>query len=284
MRLSLAEKASLVGAFDYIVLKTLYSLRGKSEFVSFNSLRKKLDVKNDEELKISLLKLNELKLISKDPTEFSFRLTFSGLDILGIKMLYLNRILYKLAEIIGEGKESIVYHGYDFDNNRIVTKFHRVGTDSYKKIKFRKDLEKKDWLSITVENAKREFDALECIRREGGYVPKPLGVQYNAVAMEHINGKELYKKADTVNLKEILEKILETMRIAYNICNITHGDLSPYNILIDESGTPFLIDWPQATDSEEILKRDLINIATFFKKHGIEVDVHKMFDYVRGVS
>ncbi|MCH4814388.1 MAG: RIO1 family regulatory kinase/ATPase [Saccharolobus sp.] len=287
MRLSLAEKASLVGPFDYILLKTIYSLRDKNEFVSFNSLKRKLDIKDDEELKISLMKLSELRLIFKNPTDLSFRLTFSGLDILGIKLLFVNKILNRLAEIVGIGKESVVYYGYDFNDNKIIVKFHRVGTDSYKKVKFRKSLEKKSWLSITVENAKREYEALTCLSNEGGYVPKPLGVEYNAVAMEYIDGIELYKVPVNnldLNLDEILEKILQTMRIAYTICNITHGDLSPYNVLIDKNGNPYLIDWPQATKSEERLEKDLSNLIMFFRKYGIDIDIRKIFDYVRGVS
>ncbi|QGA54997.1 phosphotransferase [Sulfolobus sp. E5-1-F] len=287
MRLSLAEKASLVGPFDYILLKAIYSLRDKNEFVNFNSLKRRLDIKDDEELKISLMKLSELRLIFKNPTDLSFRLTFSGLDILGIKLLYVNKILNRLAEIIGIGKESVVYYGYDFNDNKIVVKFHRVGTDSYRKVKFRKSPEKKSWLSITVENAKREYEALTCLNNEGGYVPKPLGVEYNAVAMEYIDGIELYKIPVTnpdLNLDEILEKILETIRIGYTICNITHGDLSPYNVLIDKDGNPYIIDWTQATKSEERLEKDLSNLTIFFRKHGINVDIHDIFDYVRGVS
>jgi len=287
MRLSLAEKASLVGPFDYILLKTIYSLRDKNEFVSFNSLKRRLDIKDDEELKISLMKLSELKLIFKNPTDLSFRLTFSGLDILGIKLLFVDKILNRLAEIVGIGKESVVYYGYDFNDNKIIVKFHRVGTDSYKKVTFRKSLKKKSWLSITVENAKREYEALTCLSNEGGYVPKPLGAEYNAVTMEYIDGIELYKVPVNnldLNLDEILEKILQTMRIAYTICNITHGDLSPYNVLIDKNGNPYLIDWPQATKSEERLEKDLSNLIIFFRKYGINVDIRKIFDYVRGVS
>jgi RIO kinase 2 len=107
------------------------------------------------------------------------------------------------------------------------------------------------------------------------------------VTMEYIDGIELYKVPVNnldLNLDEILEKILQTMRIAYTICNITHGDLSPYNVLIDKNGNPYLIDWPQATKSEERLEKDLSNLIIFFRKYGINVDIRKIFDYVRGVS
>ena len=284
MKFSLSEKASLVGPFDYAILKTLYSFKDKREFVQLPILKEKLDIKNNEELKITLTKLNNLKLIYKSPTELAYKLTFAGLDILAIKMLYLNKSLNKLAEVIGEGKESIVYYGYDFSENQIAVKFHRVGTKRYKRSRINRDVGKKSWISITVENAKREYNALECVFNEGGYVPRPLGNAYNAVAMEYIKGSELNRvKNENLNLKEIFDEILQTLRIAYTICKVTHGDLSPYNILIDEKYKPYIIDWPQATYSEERLKSDIINIIKFFNKFKIDTNFQQVFNYVRGV-
>ncbi|MDT7861452.1 MAG: RIO1 family regulatory kinase/ATPase [Saccharolobus sp.] len=284
MRLSLAERASLVGPFDYIVLKTIYEDRDKSEYVHYLTLKKKLDQKNIKDLKISLLKLNKLKLVFKDSTSLAFKLTFSGLDILAIKMLYVNHILNKLGSIIGEGKESIVYLGYDFNDNPIVIKFHRIGRNSYKSIR-RREPYKKSWITISVENAEREYKALKCVYDNGGKVPRPLGIAYNAVAMEYIDGIELYRLSNnTFNFTKLYNEILGTMRIAYTECKIAHGDLSPYNILIDKENNLFIIDWPQASQSEESLKHDIRNIVNFFRKFGINDDPQKIFDYVRGIS
>ncbi len=57
---------------------------------------------------------------------------------------------------------------------------------------------------------------------------------------------------------------------------IVHGDLSEYNVLIGSMG-PVIIDFPQAihaahnNNAEEILKRDVKNIATFLSKFAPEL-------------
>ncbi|MFX0050279.1 MAG: RIO1 family regulatory kinase/ATPase, partial [Candidatus Hermodarchaeota archaeon] len=50
-----------------------------------------------------------------------------------------------------------------------------------------------------------------------------------------------------------------------------HGDLSEYNIRLDEDNYPVLFDWPQyiEVDSEQaevILRRDVQNILNYFEK------------------
>ena len=55
---------------------------------------------------------------------------------------------------------------------------------------------------------------------------------------------------------------------------LTHGDLSPYNVLVDEQGC-VVIDLPQVVDlvanpqGEEFLDRDCRNIADFFARRGV---------------
>ena len=50
-----------------------------------------------------------------------------------------------------------------------------------------------------------------------------------------------------------------------------HGDLSPYNIILQPNQQIIIIDWPQNVSithpsAEEILKRDVKNILDFFKR------------------
>ena len=53
---------------------------------------------------------------------------------------------------------------------------------------------------------------------------------------------------------------------------LIHGDLSEYNILVDELG-PVIIDLPQAVDAAgnnnagSMLERDVENLTTFFSRH-----------------
>ncbi len=284
--LTLAEKSSLVLPEDYLILKTLVELKDKNEYLTEDELKDKLSF-TDKELRISLEKLKNLRAISWDiiAGKRSYKITFTGLDILSIKMLYVNRILNKLGLTIGEGKESVVYYGYDFDNNTIIVKFHRVGNTSYKNArKLRGYNERKSWISITLDNAKNEYYALKCLSENLAKVPKPLGYAFNAVAMEYIEGPSLLK-AELNNPKEVLDEIIGSLRIAYLYCNkMVHGDLSPYNIIIGENESPYIIDWPQwKQDDNELLNRDINNILSFFsKKYGISEDLNYIMNFIKG--
>ena len=57
----------------------------------------------------------------------------------------------------------------------------------------------------------------------------------------------------------------------------THGDLSPYNVLVHEERL-VLIDWPQVVDvignpqGFDFLERDATTMVTWFRRKGLEVD------------
>ncbi len=289
MRLvSLAEKTSLVTSSDYAVLKVLIELRDLYEYVPWSVIKDRLDFANSE-LDVSLVKLEGLRLISRERIngEMSYRLSFSGIDVVAVKSLYAKGVLKSLGNVIGEGKESVVYYGYDFNGNVIAVKFHRVGRSSYRNArKLRGYRERKSWVSVTLDNAMREYEALECVSKNMGSVPSPLGFAYNAVASEYIEGNKL-TFADLSSPEEVLDAILGTARIAFNYCGgLVHGDLSPYNVIVDASERPYVIDWPQwQRKNEELLRRDLMNILEFFKKkYGIEYDLDKVLEYVSGRS
>ncbi len=63
---------------------------------------------------------------------------------------------------------------------------------------------------------------------------------------------------------------------------VVHGDLSAYNLLW-WNGRMVLIDLPQAVefitnaDAPDLLHRDVVNVAAWFGRHGIEVDVEAVF-------
>ncbi|BFH73256.1 hypothetical protein SJAV_12000 [Sulfurisphaera javensis] len=284
--LTLAERASLIGPLDYKVLKTVYELNSNYEYVPYSAISEELGLL-DRELKEVLLKLYDLRLLSKERIlkEIGYRLTFTGLDILAIKKLYATKILKNLGIIIGEGKESNVYFGYNFSDETVIVKFHRIGKNSYKNIrKIRGIKYKEDWIKLTVKNAEREYKALDCLYNNFGNVPKPYGQAYNAIVMEYVQGTELYR-TNISNPEEVLQDILSTLRIAYTYCDkIVHGDLSEYNVLISEEGKPYIIDWPQwKREDEDLLIRDVTNILYYFnKKYDIYKDINQVINYIKG--
>jgi RIO kinase 1 len=86
---------------------------------------------------------------------------------------------------------------------------------------------------------------------EGGVAPR-----LNDVPLDAARALELHAAL----LKEVVKMLC---------AGLIHGDLSEYNILIDEQG-PVIIDLPQAVDAAgnnnaaAMLERDVANLATFF--------------------
>jgi len=281
--LTLAERVAVTDQLDYAVLKYLLNNRGKFEYVPKSIIRDNTGLTNGE-LEVSLLKLLKTGALLKTKVrgEDSYSITFTGLDILATKGLYAKRVLKRLGIVVGEGKESQVVYGYDFDDNLLVVKFHRVGRRSYKR-NVRGDTTIKDWVLKTLENARREYEAMNCVKQNMGNVPKPLGLSINAVALEFVEGVQL-NKAELRDPQKALDSVLGTLRIAYVYCGgLVHGDLSPYNVMVDSSESVFVIDWPQATRDDTLLINDLKNILGHFKeKYGLDYDMDRVEEYVKG--
>ncbi len=221
-----------------------------------------------------------------------YRLTFTGLNIAALHGLLRRGSIDSLGERIGVGKESLVYLAYR-DGEPLVVKFHRIGIKSFRHVVRVRDygsgFEKLWWGARSIISAEREHRALEILSNVGARVPRPLGREYNAVAMDHIEGVDLYRARDLRDPSAVLEDIVMTARKAYIDAGIVHGDLSPFNVIVSRSGggeAGYVIDWPQwlrAGDrvSLEILKRDLRYIAEFFsEKYGLKTDPGDLFSRV----
>ncbi len=68
---------------------------------------------------------------------------------------------------------------------------------------------------------------------------------------------------------------MDYVKILYKDAKLVHGDLSSYNILID-NGEPVIIDISQGVMvdhpiSRELLNRDINNLFRDFKKMGIQI-------------
>jgi len=64
---------------------------------------------------------------------------------------------------------------------------------------------------------------------------------------------------------------------------IVHGDLSPYNIIAGRRA--YIIDWPQWVPlghpvAAAYLRRDLHNMATYFKEKGVNFPVEELLNAV----
>jgi RIO kinase 2 len=130
------------------------------------------------------------------------------------------------------------------------------------------------WLIASRRSAEREYQALTALYQKVT-VPLPIGQNRHTVVMALITGPNL-NHCRVEEPEIILDEILTNTGIAYRE-GIIHGDLSEYNILMEE-GRCVIIDWPQWVGTTHpnaafMLERDIDNILTFFKrKYNVQYD------------
>ena len=269
---------------DECILNAVFKNMWDFEYVPFHAILRKCNL-NEKKLEQYLKKLSGIGILENKYTEYlGTSFTFKGLSVFSLKRLVSRNVLSMIGKILGEGKESVVFNAKDDLDRELVVKFHRVGYPSFKKVKEKRDYGTLHHTVLTVRSAKREFRALKKLY---GYVsvPKPVAWEGNAVVTELINGRELYK-VSIENPGEVFEIVIDEIRKMVSR-GIVHGDLSQFNILVNEDGI-WIIDFPQHVDvsdngAEEILKRDVKNILEYFRRsYGLKKDLNEIIEYVRG--
>lgn len=120
-----------------------------------------------------------------------------------------------------------------------------------------------------------EVDALYRLAAAGVRVPKPYICFEGVLLMDLVTAADgnAAPRLNDVELDHALAldyhaKLLREVILMLN-AGVIHGDLSEYNILVDEQG-PVIIDLPQAIDASSssvaagMLERDVTNLANFF--------------------
>jgi len=120
-----------------------------------------------------------------------------------------------------------------------------------------------------------EVDALYRLSRAGVRVPEPYGCFEGVLLMELItdeNGEVAPRLNEiTMSAEQAREDHALVMQyIVRMLCaGLVHGDLSEFNVLVDESG-PVIIDLPQAVDAaannnaRAMLERDVRNMSEYY--------------------
>ena len=210
------------------------------------------------------------------------------------------KTLYKLANTgnihslngaISTGKEANVFKGADENDEFVAVKIYRVTTSDFKKMqnyiqgdpRFHVRMGNKRQLINTWVN--KEFRNLQRADEAGVRVPKPIIAKNNVLVMEFIGDDEgnaarpmIY--SDIKDPKTLLNKIIEYMKLLYQKAGLVHGDLSSYNILI-QNDEPVFIDISQGMIrdhpiSRELLNRDIENIIKYFRKLNVDITFEEM--------
>lgn len=290
----LADIYSKMDNDTFRILRAIESLLPKYEYPPLDIVERRARLPPGR-FKRALEKLVEMKLLRKSKHQLmGYTLTFQALDLLALRTLVARGTISEIGGKIGVGKESEVYKALSPTGMKLIVKFHREGTRSFKSLRktrlYMADSTRKHWLIKAKLIGEREYKALDTLYNLGALVPKPIDWNRHAVVQEYIEGIELYIIPDNglPNPSDVLDKIIATIEIAYKKAGIVHGDLSEYNILVSTSGDPYIIDWPQYVYrddpiAEDLLERDVYYIIRFFnKKFRLGLDPRSILERVKG--
>ena len=127
-----------------------------------------------------------------------------------------------------------------------------------------------------------EVDALYKLAEAGVRVPSPYGCFDGVLLMELITDDEGYVAPRLNDVTMSAEQAIEDHDVMMGyivkmLCvGLIHGDLSEFNVLVDEYG-PVIIDLPQAVDAsannnaEWMLTRDVNNIRDYYSQFAPEL-------------
>ncbi|MEM1566831.1 MAG: serine/threonine-protein kinase RIO2 [Candidatus Bathyarchaeia archaeon] len=277
---------------DFRILQVIEAAMTKHEYVPKDVIVKysKFDA---EEVTFRLEKLHNLRLIRQTKQPYlGYTLNYAGYDCLAINAFVKAGVLEAFGKPLGVGKEADVYDALTPSGERIAVKFHRLGRISFRQTRRKRGWTTEDvhWLLRSRKAAEKEYEALKIVYPKGVAVPKPISQNRHAIAMSAIEGAELARLREIPNPEKVLMEILRNVRKAYLKAGIIHADLSEYNIILKPDIHILIIDWPQYVtkdhpNAEQLLKRDIENIITFFKrKHMLEANVEEAFAYIKGVG
>ena len=180
---------------------------------------------------------------------------------------------------ISRGKEAHVYRGTTAENTFVAIKIYKIETTSFlRRMEYiegdpRFHLNRRTLSEVVYTFTKKEYKNLSIADNAKIPAPKPLFSIKNILIMSFL-GQDgnpympLYKNSKILEV-EHFEQIVDSLTKLY-ANGLVHGDLSEYNILLGDK--PYIIDFAQGVilkhpKAEEFLKRDIINLLSFFKKY-----------------
>jgi RIO kinase 1 len=121
----------------------------------------------------------------------------------------------------------------------------------------------------------------------GASVPYPVERTADGILMEFIGERQqaaprlVHARLEPAELASAWVQLADSLR-ALTRAHVVHGDLSVYNLLWWDGGL-VVIDFPQAVDptmnpaAPDLLHRDVLNVTTWFNRHGFDIDAEAVF-------
>ncbi|MGQ9424381.1 PA4780 family RIO1-like protein kinase [Gilvimarinus sp. F26214L] len=180
----------------------------------------------------------------------------------------------RCAKVFKEAKQRSFKQAVQYQEGRKVRNSRRARAMS-KKSRYGQKEQENAWVSA-------EVDALYRLSRAGVCVPQPRGFVDGVLLMDLIQDAEGHAapRLDDVTLTAEQARdyhgqvITDVVRM---LCaGLVHGDLSEFNVLLDEQG-PVIIDLPQAVNAASnnsaamMLERDVNNMRAYFGRFAPEL-------------
>ena len=247
-------------------------------------------------------KVDEFRMRLKDSDQKQvFSDVFDTATLMALYDLSKKGYIDSLGGCFSTGKEANLFHALAKKDgiSEIAVKIYMISTANFNTMKdyilgdprfqgirhARKD--------IILAWTKKEFKNLKRAEEAGVRVPKPYITQRNILLMEFI-GKDGVPMPQLKDVKlsaqeasHIFKILIEYMNRLYCMAKLVHADLSEYNILIDINNMePVIIDMGQSVltshfNAETYLRRDIANIARFFRKLNVQADEDDMVSVIK---
>jgi RIO kinase 2 len=278
---------------DLRVLQIIETAMTQHEFVPKEQVAKfaRLDLQRDADFRLN--RLSKMGLIYQTRGAYTgYTLNYAGYDCLAINAFVKAEVFEAFGKSIGVGKEADVYDALTPQGKQVAVKFHRLGRISFRQTQRKRGYTKEHagWLFQSRLAAEKEFKALKLLHPIGVAVPEPIDQNRHALVMGMIKGGELARWKKISKPERVLKEILRNVRKAYLKGGIIHGDLSEYNVILQDNMHILIIDWPQYVtkqhpNAQALLTRDLKNILRFFKnKYTMKAKLTESLAYVIGNS
>jgi RIO kinase 1 len=202
--------------------------------------------------------------------------------------------LEQLHGTVESGKESRVFLADTPEGQRVLVKIYMNRAGAFREMKgyLRGDPRfrdvKPDRRSVIDAWCRKEYSNLQ---KASGTVscPDPIAYESNILVMEFIGrGFSPFPKLKDVEIENPetgWRSVRNGVERLWNEQSLVHGDLSEYNVLVTDEPELVWIDFSQGVhtshpEAEQLLRRDLENAASFFRRSGATPDVEKSYETI----
>ncbi len=237
----------------------------------------------------------------KDKNREEFRVieeVFDRLTLKGMLKLLNKGTIDKLHGVVKAGKEARVYYATGREGQELAIKIYYTHTADFRKgmmqyiqgdPRFKRI--RSDARSMIYTWNQKEFNNLQLCEEAGVNSPRPIEFIRNILVMTFI-GEDgvpapLLRERDPEEPQVFYDTVLEEMQRMWQKAGLAHGDLSEYNIMIQDE-QPVIFDVSQAMltihpMAPMLIERDIQNVNYFFKRLGAQTrDPEELKEWITG--